>query len=303
MRTLYLHVGWSKTGTSAIQKQVQNLRNTFLEKGILYPQNIQWNDYSHHPFALAFRGDISGYAKNISDLEAITILKRELNESKAESVLISSELSPFYFNNHNFTEFVSEYFDEVKIIFTVRRQSEFILSLFNQLIKDPNVRLADSFYGLTINNLPNMNYFQNIERWKNVVGEKNIIVVPYSNNIVNDFLNKFDIIFDSKQMNSNNSTVNESLSTRCLLMLQEQGKSLKTVREYNELKQNIILKDQAIKDIEKSVVLFSKEEQFYLDRYYTRTNQLIENNYLGGKKLFNDKKYEDILAFPPDFKL
>ena len=85
--------------------------------------------------------------------QALEKLRLEMQASPAESVLLSSELSPFYFNNPRFSAFVSEHFSRVVVIFTIRAQSELLLSLFNQLVKDPNVRYGASLFTLAMRNI------------------------------------------------------------------------------------------------------------------------------------------------------
>src|SRR5690554_1034846 len=60
-KTLYLHVGMDKTGTSAIQAFLHlNEKRLFESEGILRPSTALWGDYSHHPLAFSLL-EIQGY--------------------------------------------------------------------------------------------------------------------------------------------------------------------------------------------------------------------------------------------------
>lgn len=218
--TLYLHIGWSKTGTSAVQAQLNNQFDNLKSRGILYSREMQMNDNAHHHFALAFQSTL-GYPAKYSVKEVIEIVDLEMKEHDCHSVIISSELSPFYYNNPRFREWV-EKFDNVVVIASVRRQSEVLLSLFNQLIKDPQVRYHGSVLQLTLNNIPRLNYYQNIKRWHKASNNISIKIVNYDDGVVNCFLDYFnlDSISDLK-----NKITNPSLPTHSLLKIQDATKA------------------------------------------------------------------------------
>lgn len=300
--TLYLHVGWSKTGTSAIQSTLQNNKDILLEKGILYPQSLQWADHSHHPFALSFQSS-GPYGSQLTAKEAIEKLDQEIKASTSENVLLSSELSPFYFANSDFRNFVTDRFSTTKVIFTVRRQSELILSLYNQLIKDPQVRYQDSLFSLTLKNLPWLNFHQNVVRWANTVGKENIIIVPYSKNVVQDFFIKLNI--ESYQDTiSNEIIINESLPTRCLAIVKHRCKPYNKEAElYRNTRDNVIRMSQNFPIERDTHVIFSSSEQQSLDKNYYNANLSLARDFLSSDSLFSEKQYSHIKVIPPGAKI
>lgn len=299
--TLYLHVGWSKTGTSAIQSQIQQQHADFLEKGILYPQSLQWPDHSHHPFALSFKGS-GAYQSDMSPAEALETLRMEMEASLSPNVLMSSELSPFYFNNPKFKEFVSQYFDNVRVVFTVRSQSELLLSLFNQLVKDPNVRYSASLFSLAMRNINWLNFYQNIKQWGGVVGAKNVTVIPYSKSVVDDFFSEFNVPVKYKE-SDNSRTVNPSLPTRCLAVLQARGRKATDSASFSRIRNDVIELSSKVPEERDRYVLFSVPEQQSLDEHFKQGNQLLANEY--GLNLANIQKqgYKPIKALPPGVNL
>lgn len=296
--TLYLHVGWSKTGTSAIQAQIQAQKEDFLEQGILYPQTLQWSDHSHHPFALSFQAN-GVYRSELSPSGALTKLKDEMESSCASSVLLSSELSPFYFNNKNFSQFVKENFSSVKVIFTVRCQSELILSLFNQLVKDPNVRYGSSLFALAMRNISWMNYYQNVSRWAGIVGKENISLVGYDDSIVSRFLSLFDISLVNEENESN--LVNPSVPTRALALIQRKCSSAKIPSDFLRVRGSIIERLGEVPEHLDSYCLFSIAEQNSLDSHFKKSNSLLVENYEFDLDYIAKKDYQDIKVISPSF--
>lgn len=297
--TLYLHVGWSKTGTSAIQSQIQQQHADFLEKGILYPQSLQWPDHSHHPFALSFKGS-GAYQSDMSPAEALETLRLEMEASASPNVLMSSELSPFYFNNPRFKSFVGDHFQNVEVIFTVRPQSDLLLSLFNQLVKDPNVRYTASIFTLCMRNLSWLNYFQNIKRWTEVLGQNSIHVIPYSKAVVSSFFDIFGVEKREFRNGSGTEIVNPSFPTRCLALLQEKGKKASSNQEFIAIKDNIIKKSQAIDSSLDTYTLFSVDEQKAVSDNFLAGNKKLIETYCLKKQDLIKSEFSSGNAIPPD---
>ncbi len=299
--TLYLHVGWSKTGTSAIQSQIQQQHADFLEKGILYPQSLQWPDHSHHPFALSFKGS-GAYQSDMSPAEALETLRLEMEASPSPNVLVSSELSPFYFNNPKFKEFVSQYFDNVRVVFTVRSQSELLLSLFNQLVKDPNVRYSASLFSLAMRNINWLNFYQNIKQWGNMVGAKNVTVIPYSKSVVDDFFSEFNVPVKYQEIETSR-TVNPSLPTRCLAVLQARGRKATDNASFSRIRNDVIHLASQVPEERDRYVLFSVPEQQAFEDYFKQGNKLLSDTYGIDLSSFQKSTYKPVKVLPPGVDL
>lgn len=301
--TLYLHVGWSKTGTSAIQAQVQAQHDDFLDKGILYPQTLQWPDHSHHPFALSFKGS-GAYQSDMTPEQALEKLRLEMQASSAQNVLLSSELSPFYFNNPRFSAFVSEHFSKVKVIFTIRPQSDLLLSLFNQLVKDPNVRYGASLFTLAMRNIHWLNFYQNIKQWSDVVGKENILVVPYSQTVVQDFFGKFELpVRKGTDLAEKTRIVNPSLPTRCLAVLQARGRKTTDNASFSRIRDEVINLASKVAEERDRHVLFSVSEQKSLDDHFQQGNQLLTDEYGVNINIIQKQDYKPVKALPANINL
>lgn len=296
---LYLHVGWSKTGTSAIQARIQQQRQCFLKAGLLYPQSLQWPDHSHHPFALAFN-EVGGYQSELSPFQALGALRAEMESSEADSVLISSELSPFFFSDEDFRRFVGQYFETVKVIFTVRCQSELLLSLFNQLVKDPNVRYGGSLFSLAMRNLYRLNFYENIKRWESAVGRQNIHVIPYGRDVVEGF---FDIFGLSVSGGGSTQIVNPSLPTRSLAVVQARGRNADGVKGFVRVRDSVLGLISEIPKEKDRFVLFSVDEQKAFDDLYRIDNEKLAEEFGFPASRLNKSNYTQITAIPPGMRL
>ncbi len=134
-RTLFLHSGPGKTGTSAIQAVLRDAT----PPGLLYPTTGQWPDGAHHKILFAMRGktkrgdiDIPPFEDLMSDLCA------ELDAAETD-VVISSES----FGTQDFEVFLDHLnrrlerpFDDMQVIVVLRHPLERAASAYNQNIKD-----------------------------------------------------------------------------------------------------------------------------------------------------------------------
>lgn len=297
--TLYLHVGWSKTGTSAIQAQIQAQREDFLARGILYPQSLQWPDHSHHPFALSFQS-VGGYKGAMQPEEALARLRTEMEASPAPDVLLSSELSPFYFDNAAFRQFVEAHFRRVKVLFTLRCQSELLLSLFNQLVKDPNIRYASSLFTLAMRNLGRLNFYQNIKRWHEAVGSDNLIAVPYGRDVVERFLGVFEVPMREQL---GDVIVNPSIPTRCLAIVQDRGRKATDNADFTHIRDKVIELAEHVSESHDRFVLFSVTEQQSFDQYFRHENKCIPDLVEFDPATIQKIEYKPIRVLPPAMRL
>ncbi|MDP5254350.1 MULTISPECIES: hypothetical protein [unclassified Vibrio] len=289
-KTLYLHIGWSKTGTSAIQQQLDAHFKTLKSEGILYSKKLQMNDNAHHHFALAFQ-EAKAYPAKFTPSEVMALHDKEMKRHRCHSAIISSELSPFYYQNDAFKKWVTQ-FKNVVVIATVRPQSEVLVSLFNQLIKDPQVRFKATFFQLTINSLGRFNYFNSLNRWRNRVGDGNIKVINYQNDVVQSFLELFDlaVIGDTKKI------INPSLPTSALLQIQQQALEISNPKQYAKRRDEITQECQHQLEPPSKIWLTAGELRS-IDNHYMASNNRVAREFLGQPKLFTQSDYRDIYVY------
>ncbi|MPW28731.1 hypothetical protein F9L16_06900 [Agarivorans sp. B2Z047] len=290
--TLYLHIGWSKTGTSAIQYHLNENFSELSRQGILYSKTLQMNDQAHHHFALAF-SPIHGYPAKYSVPQVLDLVDDEMLAEQCCSALISSELSPFYLANPKFNNWVKK-FERVEVIATIRQQSEVFLSLYNQLIKDPQVRLKASFFQLAINNFQKFNYFTQLNRWAKVLGKENVTVLDYDKDIVDRFLSLFKL----KECSSTTSVINKSLPIDSLSLIQQRTRNVNQPGKYKEIVDSVLEEIDRKRDTESAnSILVTKGELAAIDNFFTGSNRNVFRDFVRDRAEWSKKKYSDIWVY------
>lgn len=128
-RTIFLHIGFGKTGTTSIQKTLLTNRDLLLKRRILYPRT-GIVDGGHHELALVGVEEFS-----VSLRELYQDLINEIESSDAEQILISSE--NFCFMKEEYINSIFSFLNNynIKIIFYIRNQADLIKSSYLQWIK------------------------------------------------------------------------------------------------------------------------------------------------------------------------
>ncbi|MDY6929442.1 MAG: hypothetical protein SWN10_20330 [Pseudomonadota bacterium] len=174
-RTLFLHVGPAKTGTSAIQAFFKSQQFSNLH----YPQTGQWPDGSHHKLIFAARG-LRKYG--VIDIPEWGTLKSQLFAEIAatdKDILISSEVCQPDFMEV-IRELMARFELKLSIIMVYRNAVERASSVYNQDVKDPVVGMAlepDDFLKQKANQLRLRPVY---ERWCKAASDGEISVLPYA---------------------------------------------------------------------------------------------------------------------------
>jgi len=189
-KTVYIHIGVHKTGTSTIQNLLSNNRDVLKEQGIIYPGNKS----AHHDMAKEFRTlPLEQILKKNSRSQAYL---REIIESPAEKSILSSEVfETLIFNAGKLREFLPHDL-EIKIIVYLRRQDDLLESKYNQRVREPQIRLeksfTDYFSSIGLYN-PKLDYYNKLTPWADSFGKENLIIRIYEKdklrgNLFNDFI-------------------------------------------------------------------------------------------------------------------
>lgn len=137
MKTIYLHIGIHKTGTTAIQKYLFNNSRAIKEKGFDYLSgNCVWS--AHHPLGWMFQGAQKAVYEycNWHDFGVINNIEYEIENSTCDNFIISSE-NLYFTNNHKFIRRFFERFKSynIKVIVYLRNQASFIESWYYELVR------------------------------------------------------------------------------------------------------------------------------------------------------------------------
>lgn len=205
---LNLHIGYNKTGTTAIQSFLNGNRERLLANGILYPATGVY-DNAHYSFSQFFMGQPSSDEVRAGD-QFIENLADEIAKSGADEVIISSE----YLMQANkqiikkIRMTVDDHFsgvDEIRVVVYLRRHDEWFESVFNQAIKSgANRQWELDIHDYVLRSLgnPSVDYLAVLDRWANEFGVENIRVRPFqkdqfkNGNFIEDFLSALGLDFD-----------------------------------------------------------------------------------------------------------
>jgi|GEM_PF-583562 len=201
-KTIYLHIGYHKTGTTAIQQSLYNHHELLKEQGYFYP--IMGGKIGHHNIAWELQSmwKFSASEGNLQDLLV------EIKQNPNSSVIISSErLSRLTRDQieklaHAFMNY------DVKVIVYLRRQDQLLQSIWSQTVKNGKEKrsfaiwLDEMVFNYAEDNPAyknsehKLNYSLTITEWAEVFGEENIRVRVYDKlikNILKDFLTACDM--------------------------------------------------------------------------------------------------------------
>lgn len=214
---LYVHAGYPKTGTTAIQRFLKVHREALKALGVLYPEIGIWG--SGHPiFARAFlkqeyllqgHSNIPPHAdKNLAAVKQG--MQREMAASPKTITTVIFSAEAFDGTDAAGLERLKDAYQEdfrIKPILYLRRQDKYAESLLAQAYQsrkfayDKNVYLKEGYF----------KYRQDIELWESTFGPQNLILKEYPENapgitLIQDFLNAVGIEgleFDQQQPRAN----------------------------------------------------------------------------------------------------
>lgn len=182
MRTLHLHFGHAKTGTTAQQNWLAHNRDWLYARGWYYPQTAMKLGAGHTGFAKCFISRMPAGMRPAEGADAVkAAMAEELAASQAENILISSE---------NFVladaEPLAEFFSaclpgaSIRIHYLVRSQDELAESQFNQLVKInwPGISRL-SFETFAQDNAALFDFAAHASRWEKAFGAGTIRTAVY----------------------------------------------------------------------------------------------------------------------------
>ncbi|MDX5367596.1 MAG: hypothetical protein LPK88_14040 [Alphaproteobacteria bacterium] len=183
-KTIYIHIGPHKTGTSSLQHFLHDRRKRLLTEGVLFPAENLKGLKTQHRVAFALRGMRDKFNDEFPDVGTeLANLVRQIEETDAPVVIISSEA--FFAIKAKAIGRLRDELDayDVKIVFYARRQDEAFASTFSQRVKSPrSPHIAPIHDGLAApaEFAPDLDLYNCASRWAKRFGKTNMIMRVYA---------------------------------------------------------------------------------------------------------------------------
>lgn len=278
MTEIYVHMGMHKTGTSAVQNAMMINRRALLKRGVLYPVTGQKGP-AHHPLAAGLIGDPF-------DLGLWKDLAAEIEAAGAEKVVLSSEMFEFVGTPEGWSAMVSALGQRPIVVCYLRRQSEYLVSSYNQHVKNGH---AHSFEAHIEKMMPRLDYLAMLQMIEGVVGRDRILLRTYERQrlpqgVVPDFLASLGI--RSEGLKLGQPEANPGLSAQGLRIMQQLNKVIGD-KETRRRAGAVILKFHLAHSESDKPVLLDEGERKDFDARFLASNQDIARRYLDRDRLFS----------------
>lgn len=333
MKTLYLHVGTPKTATSSIQKFLAGNRSVLEAHGYCYPRSLHKypdvNPRRNGHFLVGKVANKNGGHKRKTE-EAYLQEGYELivkSFAKFDNVILSDESIWFgaSYSRKDVFERLKEEADQkgyvVKVIVYLRRQDQFLLSKWNQAVKQ-NVAwgsglTCEEYLKASQDREPDVyQYGKRLDVLAGILGKENLIVRVFERDqwiegsIIQDFMYHigFETIDDFKQeeetvnlrLGKNESEIKRILNKNENLQKQEAtylGNFLKemSAEEKSEAPSQML----STQEVEQFLQKFEAENMRVAKEYQNRTTPLFSTEIKDLPKwhVNNSTMQEDMLCF------
>ncbi len=298
MKTIYLHIGRGKTGTTALQKFLSDSRETLLHAGVDYLlAGDMGRGFGHQQFAKTFITDMPDYMIPPANPEGIRAqTAAEICASAAPVILLSSENFPLA-NLDMLRDWFADLpiATQIKVIFFVRSQDELAESEYNQMVKLKRETRSLAAYAAA---LEGADYDAECAGWAARFGAGNIHCRVYdgaAGDVIARFLSclPVDGLPDPESAASDTSTdtayANRSLGARALLT----ARMLNTI----EIEDRDALYRRLFAQFEADdlpAVLLSAEEARAIRARFAASNARFSATYLGRyAEDLGGRRYED----------
>jgi hypothetical protein len=302
----YIHIGTWKTGSSTIQYNVHSVKKLLQKEGIFY---LSKGDKMvvDDGIIRRFNQIESEYVRESRE-KLSRILVQKLNENPSMRFIASAEEfsgDPFTaFANSgwvakNLFEITKELNLDIKIIVYIRRQDDFVESMYTQSIHLGSSQTFDEFLGGYDQQA--FDWYRLIESYSEVFGKANIIVRRYHKSFLPEpdtIIHQMGEILSSstlKQFEGTNPR-NRGLSRDAIEITRITNRFLAKDDQY--VLRNIFQDTNAKQPFE-SYAYFGPEQRISFLKLYKESNQRLAHEYLGNTEiLFPDPTHEELKAMP-----
>jgi hypothetical protein len=227
-KTIILHIGAPKTGTTSIQTFLSDYSDLLKSDGVLVPKSTRYSKKNHTLLVnycinnrmvskMNIRNGISD-KRQLKDFKIsfYNNLRNEIMSFKGKTVVMSSE--QLYGSLSTLKELTrlkklfKDLYDELKIVIYVREQSSMLCSLYSTRIKGGDTALMPGLEEFSKTEI--FDYNNRLKNWETVFGKENILLRVFDiqhlvkNDVVQDFSQTVNLPEYSTTKNYLNTTLN-----------------------------------------------------------------------------------------------
>ena len=171
LKRIFLHIGQPKTATTTIQNFLSINQAKLIKHGWLYP-NAGRQYAAHHLLGNFFRAAPIHWIGQADPAQVMADLKREIDESNCDNIILSTESLYFAENPDQFAAYLKDF--DVSVVVFLRRQDEWIESAYQENLKNGETRLGPEGYLAALSN--SLAYADRIATWAAAFGKRKILV-------------------------------------------------------------------------------------------------------------------------------
>jgi hypothetical protein len=292
LKTLYIHIGPHKTGTTSLQHFLHDERERLLAAGVLFPQDCLGSWRSQHRLAFSLKGMADHKTGDVPNREEeFGLVLSEIARSSAGKVILSAE--GFFALKIEAIRYLRQVFSrfDVRIVFYVRRQDETFLSTYAQQAKNPRtafVKPIHAFLDAPDSLSRDLDIYQRASKWAAVFGKEHMEPRLYAEagDIPRDFMSYVgeeqldEILLTAKRQYLNTSQSLEALEYVRAFKQQEPD------TRFYAAAQHALFRHFATTGRPASRLLSTADKRHVLNHYRTGNERLFAE-YFGRENLFD----------------
>lgn len=202
-KTLYLHIGTNKTGTTTIQRFMAMNRQNLAKQGVFYPQKGSTSGGNHSMFARDLQRQSDGKIVTAGVWEAFLA---SVDASPLDCTVVSGEVfwsfkggMPYF---KRLREDLQQHFDRIRIICYLRRQDDYLRSCYLQAVKSGRSSRNFQDYKQAIaleKKRRAYDYHESLALWAEAFGQESLCIRPFEraqlhpDGLITDFCQQCDI--------------------------------------------------------------------------------------------------------------
>ncbi len=301
-----MHIGFMKTGTTALQYFLANNSNFLKEQGYYYPKK---NREFMNILGFSLLDEMPPYIQHKSKKSRDQIYEEllfEIKNATENNIILSAESfslvgtklflgeeAPRILKNLLVKENLN-----IKIIACIRRQDLYIESQYNQHVKNHNFfnLYTKSIQEFVIEKEDLFDFGINLSRWASYFGKENIKVFTYNKgqDIITDFLEVLGIEFSNVKQLNLPPQINSSLSSKVFEFVLR-ANNYKINKESAQLNNDLVeILEQTIGDSSKPSFFSMEERKMIMEKFYESNNRLSDS-FLDGENSWMEFSPEEEL--------